>query len=924
MIVSDVISARREIAAGRSKAPKVSIVTPTYKRNLEGLLAPCIESALGQTFSDIELIIIDDGSSDGTEDTVRLYAKQDDRIRYYRHDRNSGLPAVRTNEGIMLARGEAVAFLFDDNVLTKDFIEQAQDALLASQVDVIHANVHMLGKDGADFILGDWPLARELLGNLNTIPNGGVLCRTDFFDRYGLYDPHILLRRICDWDLWLRAAHLGARFQHLDIVAATEHGLVSENSIGNTIAWDVKVAYGYMFDTMRYAERAAQLRPSEIARFDVLDTACVLPYVRNATEWSDVERQIYLPFADRNAAAAGYTTSLTNRAELDHFGFRLSASPSPNAGRRRTLIVANTYNEHVQQWESALADAQNICIHTPEWQLSAIQAEDVDLLILADACAPFIAPLVQKFVEAGVAVLYSSQFGFAPTDAPEVGFQQYPPIKKALGADMYLPGDNVPFSPDQADWARGLMGQATSVVLRGVVSDVPNKWTIEAPDAPSPEWLRNVATTTMYARARKAGSVTQPKAVVALNSELLSGSEAYGAMLAKGLSDSGFDVEIWIPANRVYGVSDDALAQRLSDLGLAAARAASYEPGARFLSQPEDIRRELAAALSRDIAGSGPDLIVCSGFMPVFAWADRQQAKMLAGLFQPSAYNPADLCQLHGRIDGWVSDSKWSHDMTAQVLPGPSGVARSTVPAMVLKNQHPTEKPTQLRIAVGGTLQPRKGQLESVKALRLLLDQGHDAILNLYGYALPSLEAYRREIEKTVFDLDLKGRVRILGFASLDVLAAENDIILSASRDESLPQTLAESIARGLIPVASLAGGMDELVLDGVNGFIAINYSPERLAEALDRAIAAKSDWPALRAQSAGVLAAFTSEKANAVVLQVLLKALETPRTQACERMVSPSPTQWTIPESPERKARLAGLTQLKASLSKQNGTALR
>src|SRR5262245_41110864 len=107
MRVSELICQRREICSGNlQRVPKVSIVTPTYKRNLEGFLAPCIESALSQSFTDIELIVIDDGSSDGTEDTVRRYAALDDRVRYFRHDKNSGLPAVRTNEGIMLARGQ--------------------------------------------------------------------------------------------------------------------------------------------------------------------------------------------------------------------------------------------------------------------------------------------------------------------------------------------------------------------------------------------------------------------------------------------------------------------------------------------------------------------------------------------------------------------------------------------------------------------------------------------------------------------------------------------------------------------------------------------------------------------------------------------------------------------------------------------------
>ena len=301
MKVSDITSGARLICPGRIyRTPKVSIVTPTYCRNTEGLLAKCLESAMAQTFEDFEHIIIDDGSSDGSEFTIRDAAFRDDRIVYVRHDRNSGLPAVRTNDGIMRARGEAVAFLFDDNIFQPDFIEAAWNALQASGADAVHANVHMYAKDGKDFTLGGWPLTLELLRNLNTIPNGGVMVRRSFFDKYGLYDPHILMRRICDWDLWLRALALGARFCYLDRIAAVEYGLQSENSIGNTIAWDVKMACAYMLDETCFVERTRRLRPEAIGDYDVLDPAPVRPYVRNEREWSELVDTIYKPFTKRH------------------------------------------------------------------------------------------------------------------------------------------------------------------------------------------------------------------------------------------------------------------------------------------------------------------------------------------------------------------------------------------------------------------------------------------------------------------------------------------------------------------------------------------------------------------------------------------------------------------------------------------------
>src|SRR5262249_4901311 len=256
---------------------------------------------------------------------------------------------------------------------------------------------------------GDWLLCKELLGNLNTIPNGGVLCRRAFFEKYGLYDPHILLRRICDWDLWLRAFTLGASFQHLDVGAATQHGLVSKNSMGNPVSWAVTVAYGSSFEAAKSGERALRLQPQRIADVDVLDPEVVLPYVRTSEEWADVVKGVYEPFAAVNSLAADYPTTLTNRTRIDSFGYRARPQACSAARRRRSLVVSNAFSRSVGLWESALSPRDDICLHVPEWHLSAIPAESVDLLVLLDCCWPLLAPWVDAFVRIGVPVIYMSQ-----------------------------------------------------------------------------------------------------------------------------------------------------------------------------------------------------------------------------------------------------------------------------------------------------------------------------------------------------------------------------------------------------------------------------------------------------------------------------------------------------------------------------------
>ena len=92
-----------------SKEPLISVVIPTYKR--ASTVPRAIKSVLSQTYTNLEVLVVDDCSPDDTQSVVRSIA--DDRIRYLRHETNKGLPTVR-NTGIGAARGDYVAFLDDD------------------------------------------------------------------------------------------------------------------------------------------------------------------------------------------------------------------------------------------------------------------------------------------------------------------------------------------------------------------------------------------------------------------------------------------------------------------------------------------------------------------------------------------------------------------------------------------------------------------------------------------------------------------------------------------------------------------------------------------------------------------------------------------------------------------------------------------
>lgn len=107
-----------------NQAPLVSVVIPTYNRG--SLIARAIASVRRQTYTRLEILVIDDGSSDRTASVVA--GIPDPRIRYVRHERNKGLPAAR-NTGVRAARGECVAFIDDDDEWREDKLERQVQAL---------------------------------------------------------------------------------------------------------------------------------------------------------------------------------------------------------------------------------------------------------------------------------------------------------------------------------------------------------------------------------------------------------------------------------------------------------------------------------------------------------------------------------------------------------------------------------------------------------------------------------------------------------------------------------------------------------------------------------------------------------------------------------------------------------------------------
>jgi glycosyltransferase involved in cell wall biosynthesis len=121
----------------------ISVVLPTHNRCK--LLARAIESVLRQTYSSVELIVVDDASTDETDEVLRSFS--DTRIRYVRHDQNRGGSAAR-NTGIEVCTGEFVAFLDDDDEYVPQKLEFLHAALVsAPEAGLAYSQVRIIGVD---------------------------------------------------------------------------------------------------------------------------------------------------------------------------------------------------------------------------------------------------------------------------------------------------------------------------------------------------------------------------------------------------------------------------------------------------------------------------------------------------------------------------------------------------------------------------------------------------------------------------------------------------------------------------------------------------------------------------------------------------------------------------------------------------------
>ncbi|GLR72885.1 glycosyltransferase family 2 protein [Agaribacter marinus] len=186
-----------------NKAHKVSCIITTYNR--PELVGEAIDSVLGQTHDNIELILVDDCSQKDYQVVVEKYAG-DERFKYFRNEQNKGLSASR-NQGIELASAEFVAFLDDDDIWLPHKLELQLKVLLENKTYVACSSSHVMSGNGQILdrnirvFTKDNILVRNWIG-----PPSKLLTRLKFAEKVRFDDtlPHSE-----DWDFYLRLFEYG-------------------------------------------------------------------------------------------------------------------------------------------------------------------------------------------------------------------------------------------------------------------------------------------------------------------------------------------------------------------------------------------------------------------------------------------------------------------------------------------------------------------------------------------------------------------------------------------------------------------------------------------------------------------------------------------------------------------------------------------
>lgn len=233
----------------------ISVIIPTYNRG--GVITRALRSVLNQSYRNLEVIIVDDGSTDDTETIVRSFG--DPRVLYIRHEVRQGA-AIARNTGIRASSSEFIAFQdSDDEWLCQKLEKQMAIFQRAGrEVGLVYSGFLRFEDNHASYFP---PKSIKKSGNIleallngNFITTQSVVIRRECFDKAGLFDDR--LPRLQDWDLFIRIA------KHYEFICVDEplllafHSQVSITSSNNLLPVACKIILEKHWDVLALRKKS--------------------------------------------------------------------------------------------------------------------------------------------------------------------------------------------------------------------------------------------------------------------------------------------------------------------------------------------------------------------------------------------------------------------------------------------------------------------------------------------------------------------------------------------------------------------------------------------------------------------------------------------------------------------------------------------
>jgi glycosyltransferase involved in cell wall biosynthesis len=188
----------------------ISIIIPCY--NSEGTLQSTLKSVSDQSFQNWEAIIINDGSTDETEEIALKWSKVDKRFKYF-SKQNEGLGKTR-NFGIERAEGKYILPLDSDNLVGKDFVSAALKIFENNpEIGVVHGNAEYFGDRTGIWVMGKFDLQKMLVHNYI---DACAIYKRDLWTAVGGYDEKMPHQGHEDWEFWLALGSLNVPFCYLN------------------------------------------------------------------------------------------------------------------------------------------------------------------------------------------------------------------------------------------------------------------------------------------------------------------------------------------------------------------------------------------------------------------------------------------------------------------------------------------------------------------------------------------------------------------------------------------------------------------------------------------------------------------------------------------------------------------------------------